>query len=273
MNWGRAKTILIVLFLAIDILLLSLLIYMDRNEKNISEKNIKETVSILKERGITISEEIIPRERKKNILLRMQKAFEYNDIEAKTFLGDEYIKKAEDEKYSEYVSGSNTLVIEKNNFIYKNNREKSIAGNETEALKAAKDEFKKLDFNPDNYLFEQIDEENGIFTFLAYYTYGGVKITGNEINIKADQNGITEMSGTLLTVGEEITLYGKLMDITAVLCDLSYDDTFHNKTIENIEFTYYINESDIREEVSADPAYIITTSDGEKHYITDITQN
>ena len=61
MNWGRAKTILIILFLCTNTFLLTAIILSSNNSSVVSEAIAKSTVDILKDNGIDVSEEIIPR--------------------------------------------------------------------------------------------------------------------------------------------------------------------------------------------------------------------
>ena len=63
MNWSRVKTILIFLFLAVDIALLSAIIIPSVGAGTIPKETISATVEVLGGRGITIDEKTIPAKR------------------------------------------------------------------------------------------------------------------------------------------------------------------------------------------------------------------
>jgi len=66
MNWNKLKTFLIVLFSALNIILIITMLTKDYKEAVIPQQTIQDTVDVLKKRGITIDKAIIP-ERSKNM--------------------------------------------------------------------------------------------------------------------------------------------------------------------------------------------------------------
>ena len=66
MNWERAKTILIVMFLAVDVFLLTVLLQTRFAATRLSDSVIDETISILQAHHISAAKETVPAKRGKN---------------------------------------------------------------------------------------------------------------------------------------------------------------------------------------------------------------
>lgn len=66
MNWNKLKTFLIVLFSALNIILIITMLAKDYKETVIPQQTIQDTVDVLKKRGISLDKSIIP-ERSKNM--------------------------------------------------------------------------------------------------------------------------------------------------------------------------------------------------------------
>ena len=84
MNWGRAKTILIIMFLATDIFLLVILMRTNIETLKIPQKTIQETVKIMSENRVSIKPEQIPAKRVKNQNMIMRNFF-YEPTAAKKY--------------------------------------------------------------------------------------------------------------------------------------------------------------------------------------------
>ena len=124
MNWSKAKTVLIFFFIIINVFLFYTILGRSLNNYYISKETVNNTVEILKNNGITVDKDIIPR--------RIQSAsqFEADNIIvsyeefAKQMLGDNYLKisdaefKGEDNSISFY--GDKFIMKQKFPFFNKN---------------------------------------------------------------------------------------------------------------------------------------------------------
>ena len=114
MNWSRAKTILIILFLLSDLFLLGNIIVSKRNLTSATPQIIESTVKILNSNNITIDQTIIP----KNILsvpyAEADNVISDFDDFAKLFLGKNVQKIDE----NTYKTESGTISFSGDSFTY-----------------------------------------------------------------------------------------------------------------------------------------------------------
>lgn len=118
MNWGRTKTILIVLFLIVNSLLFTTYILLEHSANSIDEQVIESTVTALSEHGIHISEELIRKKKYADYHVGMKSAASDKENTVKKLLGEEYEKTDN----FEYRSGSAVVSISGSKIRYSNNR-------------------------------------------------------------------------------------------------------------------------------------------------------
>jgi len=268
MNWGRAKTILIVMFLAIDILLLCLLAVVNNDVAYIKEDTIVSTVSVLNSRGINISKEQIPKKRIEKTIISYENLAFSSSKAAECFLGEVY----------EVISDSDEEVKFKNSYKYV-----SVAGNEinyeverninpAESFEQIKEtvleELESFGYDEKNILFENIQMDSGVCHVSFNMTYEGKKVIGTEMNLKADLNGILNLSGRYFVFSDEEETSEMLVDVTSALIGMIYNPEYSGMTIQNIEVMYYIDSEYIDgSEVVAYPVYVVTDSENRQHIL------
>ena len=87
MNWNKLKTFLIVLFSALNIILIITMLTKDYKETVVPESTIQDTVDVLGKRGISIDRKIIP-DRAKNMEGFMMQTIDFAHISDKvSYLG------------------------------------------------------------------------------------------------------------------------------------------------------------------------------------------
>ena len=124
MNWGRAKTILIVMFLITDIFLLVVLMRTRIETYQIPQKTIAETVDILSANHIDIKKEQIPSKRVENQNIIMEN-FCQNPQEAATkILGQEaeLVDSTPEQYVYRFESSRGDLQIQGNGFCFQNKK-------------------------------------------------------------------------------------------------------------------------------------------------------
>ncbi len=88
MNWGRVKTVLIILFLCTDLFLLGIYMTSKHSSSTISPEVIQDTVTVLANNNITISPHIIPRKSQSVPYAEAENVISDYETFAKNLLGD-----------------------------------------------------------------------------------------------------------------------------------------------------------------------------------------
>lgn len=102
MNWNKLKTFLIVLFSALNIILIITMLTKDYKEAVIPQQTIQDTVDVLKKRGITIDKSIIP-DKSKNMEGFSMQTLKLDSLPAKvTYPGGELFDVTVPQKISSF---------------------------------------------------------------------------------------------------------------------------------------------------------------------------
>lgn len=267
MNWGRAKTILIILFLAIDILLLCLLAFVKNDVDYIKDRTITETVSVLNNHGINVEKELIPRKRTDLEILNCKNLVYSPEEAAQLFLGEGYKEEQGSDGQIIFKKDSKTLCFAENKIYYEHNREISECIDK-EAEKAVVASLREFGYKRSDFFIENAYVDNGIYHAELTLSYNGRKIIGTEAVIEADNTGILKMCGVCFSVKETEKTDKKLTDVTSVLTGMIYEPAYFGKTISKIEVMYYIDSEYIDgAEVTAYPVYAVTDSENQRYIL------
>ena len=263
MNWGRTKTILIVLFLIVNSLLFTTYILLEHSANSIDDQVIESTVTALSEHGIHISEELIRKKKYADYHVSMKSAASDKENTVKKLLGEKY----EQTDNFEYRSGSAVVSISGSKIRYSNNR--NVENIEADALshgtdKLAEEHLKQLGFDRKTYFMYNKHLENGILTFEIMPRYNEFKIEGVRLKAKADNAGILELEGTwFYTEYADTSAKETFCNVTSVLLEFMYQTNSAGKTIYRIEGCLYIpSEYMSAKTVMPLPVYIILCTDG-----------
>lgn len=268
MNWGRAKTILIIMFLVTDIFLLVVLLQTKLVFTRVPEQTVTETVRILQNNGLEIEPSIIPRRRAENRNIIMRNAFEEPAIAADRMLGSFETKKADQLQHEyHFVSKQASLFVSNIGFTYCRTKEPKPYGfgNEptAEALQSRiTDQLGRLGFDKKETFINDGRLENGLYFCQAVPLYHGVKIYGISMHIVADSEDILSLEGSWFRAVEaEVYEQEPLLDITAVLTGLIYREDCQNMHIMQIENAFYAADDYLSSrEIAAVPVYTMTDS-------------
>lgn len=270
MNWGRAKTILIILFLLIDIFLLTLLAVVQNNVSFIEDKTVKETVSVLNSRGIEVSQEQISTKREKDERLELENILLTPHTLAERFLGKNFETAQENENGSVYIKGISTLFISENEFSLEENREVNYVFSFDDTYNPLMKALKKLGFKKKDICFQDYYIKDGVCHITAYQTFNDKKINSAKMIISSDGDGILNMSGRFYVniSSDESDKY--LTDVTSVLCNMIYDPVYHNISVKKIEVRF-VNEEENSEnsKIYAYPVYVVADTKNREYILND----
>ena len=116
MNWSRVKTILIFLFLSVDIVMAAYILVNSHNPNNIGKAELRNIVGIYKASGIEIDEKLISRKSERMGIVEVKNLGTDRGNLAKLFMPYGYT--VEDD--GTYSNGGRSLAFGENAFLYKN---------------------------------------------------------------------------------------------------------------------------------------------------------
>lgn len=259
MYWSRVKTILIFLFLALDIFLLGYIIYSDYDETEITVAERENTVVVLKNNNIKIDAELIPEKTTALGIVEMNSIWTDSDKLAVAILG------SGKEKISDgvYHKDNKSFEIFEDGFSYTSNA-KNIS---KPTAASAAEKLKRINI--------EVDEEDGtvkgnevVFT----QKIDGFPIFETEISVKTSNDELAEVYGYRIFSDTNDDMIKKekslLMPISSVLINFTENDLYNKNgdEITGIETGYSIGSeiADTRHKlVSVAPAYKITLKNGD----------
>lgn len=255
MNWPRVKTILIFLFLFVDIILLASIIIPSVSMSRIPQQTIDNTVKVLAQRGIEISPEIIPSRRESMAIIEL-----YNIWPDRPALAEKLIGKASSADGVVYLADTKTLTLNESGFEYKNSSsDKTIAH-----------ELIEMGIDVRENLYEE-----GTSSIRAWQAMDGKKIFESEI-YAAKTDSMVTVSGFWIIPDRENGVIKNtpdtLLDVTGVLIDFINNPVRESTVkITSVEIGYSAGSAYRDTEhklVSVSPAYKISTDTG-SYYMYD----
>lgn len=271
MNWGRAKTILIVMFLITDIFLLVVLMRTRIETYQIPQKTIAETVEILSANHIDIKKEQIPSKRVENQNIIMENFCQNPQEAAKKILGQEaeLVDSAPEQYVYRFESSRGDLQIHGNGFRFQNNKvpvKGSAGGNvsDEEISSAVVGMLTRHGFLKDTVFIYNIWNDEGIYRCDAMPVYNGAKVHGISMHLTADGEDILTMEGHWfepVEIGHN--KQEMLLDVTAVLTNMALSGIENRIEILDVSHGFYASNDFLNSrEFAAVPIYVITDSSG-----------
>ncbi len=271
MNWGRAKTILILLFLATDLFLMMVLMRIRMTSVKIPQETIEDTVGIMRDHQIEIEAQQISADRIKNRSMVMRNLFHEPETAAVMFLGETFKTITSDDEafmYS-YESSLGSLTIEENGFLYsraaqvKPYRVHPLPGSET-VQSSVSEALQVLGFQKGSFKFENLREQEGVYYVEAVPLVGNVKIYGIRMHIAADTEGILTIGGHWFeAVGTEENEPEMLPDVTSVLTEMTLKHKIPAGKVLSVGFGFYADGDFLSSrELAAVPVYVVEDEQG-----------
>lgn len=273
MNWERAKTILIVMFLAVDVFLLTVLLQTRFAATRLSDSVIDETISILQAHHITAAKETVPAKRGKNQNIVMRNYFEEPQQIAQKMLGKcevvqsdpqmhEYLYHTE--RKSLHVKGTNFTYTYHKNDVKPIDIDENSEKSEKALQKRVLDNLEKLGFHKKKMLICEGKNLNGLYECKVMPLYDEMKIYGVAMHLTMDNEDVVALEGVWFKVtSAEADEQEKLIDVTSVLAGLVFEETNDNIEITKIENAFYVADAYLENrEIVAVPIYAIQKKSG-----------
>lgn len=263
MNWSKAKTILIILFVATDIFLLASLIS-SSSPKTVPDEIIDASVSVLSTNEISIDKEIIPKKYQSMPYREADNVIISYDDFAKGILGEAFTKNS-DGTYSNPIA---TLAFRENRFFYKTNAPyNDVLLDETTAQSMLFEFLDTLGFDLSSAHFDVI-EESGIYTIQCQNYSGKTSIYNAKIVAKIHGDSISEISGTWFNVSGAKGADTEIKAVSTALVDFVSTQIQKPAIITKIELVYGIPiENSYHKSVVLVPSWCISLADGTSYLI------
>lgn len=264
MNWGRAKTILIILFLAIDVLLLCLLSVVNNDVNYINTKTATDAANVLNQHNIKVSKEQIPLKRSNKTVLYFENLAYRPEKLVKMLFGENYKSNVS----NVYESGTETVKAENSSILYENKRESMPCSSFNEIKKTVLSDLKKFGFKKNEVFFNKADIKNGICYIEIMLKYDDKLINGTELFLEADLHGIKKMQGRWFDLSKAEKTNEKLPDVTSLLVNMIYNPDLSGFEIKKIGVEYYIDSDYIDSaETCAYPCHVVRGKDNSQYIL------
>ena len=257
MHWYKAKNILIMLFLIINIFLIYMLFATNHKNAKIPDSVIDNTLLLLNGKNIEADKKIIPEKDVTVACYEMKSAIMDKDEFSGMILGA--VRGAKD--------GSVNISFGKNTFNIEAMPGYRPFGriNAKNHKKTIEEILNNLNFPKSNFIIKSEKQLNGRYEIVVCQEYGGIPLFGGELKIIFNEEGLINISGNWfynITDRQQTNN----TDIISTLLDFAVDTRAGGgRKIKNIYLTQYINSPNIDQEyqtissISSIPAYCIET--------------
>ncbi len=277
MDWSKAKTILIIAFIIVNIVVVYVVISQKPTEDpTLTDEFVGNVKKLLSEKNISVESDIpkiIPS--LKSLIVEFEKA-NLDDLNNRYFNGNGVMEY--DEELQETVMGDKSiLVINERLIIYEDNGEDVLYENidKDKAIEISQDFMKKGKFDTSDMKLTYFKEEQGVFYLEYSKVYDGVIIERAYTNFQIDNRGVKRFERLWLDPKElgEYDIY--ISTAPKSLLNLLGMQEVYGKTITDISLCYYFDPE--KHEYSqgfgetkqgkAVPAWRIQFNDGYKVFI------
>lgn len=263
MNWSKAKTVLIIIFLLTDIFLASTIYSSDKNEKNIPEEVITSSIKVLNEHNISIKRDIIPKKKVALPYFEATNVITDYEVFAKQILGDS----AALSEGNCYTSESGTIYYSGDSFTFKPSNNVKLSG--TDLKQSVLNYLKGFGFVFGNSSVI-ISRYNGGNRLQINENIKNLPVFSSKINVEIKDGNIRLISGKWFNIKDSLRSQdNELKSVTSTLIDfLSVYNEILPFEITSIELGYTIFEDKTYHKTATIiPVQKITTSNGKEYYL------
>lgn len=258
MNWSRAKTILIALFLIVDLFLLTTIL---KGSDRISPEIISSTVEVLKNNGITIDKGIIPEKSQRTPYSEVENVITSYDEFAALLLGDD-ITLSSDNSFS---ADSKKISFSGNSFVYENSISVNDISNDKNPQTIAAEFLKSIGFDLSE--AKVSSQRQGKSTNITFNNYSNsLPIFNSSVTVSVSGEIVTSVSGmwfNRINTNEPDTA---LKSITSILID-SVSDFEKGTRITSLHLGYTLPDSTtFHKSAVLIPVWQITTEAGQLYH-------
>lgn len=266
MNWSRAKNILIVLFVAIDVFLLALIAYNEHQINSRREDTLAQTVSILAAGGITVDKQAIPDVRGGGERLYLANLTAYPHAVARALLGETYEKRAGAEGEFVYANDTGTLTTWEDRFCFEGGGTGGKAVTPRRAQYLAGKVMESLGVEKKYVTLAVQGQEGNSTTLLVTPRYEGVPVEGTQLILRFEGDILKYMQGNFFVPEKTAPVdpEDEVRRPEAVLPELlTNPDIQGGCEIVHMEQCYYVpSEGLAHSRVEAQTAYLLTDRAG-----------
>lgn len=256
MLWNRAKTILIAVFLCINLFLINFM-FADRHRDN--SQAIQDLTAVLSRNEIHLRVDNLPRA-EKELKVPEFAPFSVDEALAKRLIVNPVAKE------NGYVSEDGSCRLESENglFMYRNETPKTPSFHDVTLDNAiSKIRPHLVDLGVDNYVYAVNIFSIGEDIVVEYaYRFGEYKLFDSRFSVTVNKDGIKQIKGFLGTPNQENGFTYTLSQLETVLLSLAQNE-LRGIEISNIEIGYYLINYQDALVSQAIPVYRLRTSRGE----------
>ena len=269
MDWSKAKSILIVMLLLLNIfLLVSIGFY--KLEDGISRETVSNTIKILSSRGVTVNVDIPLYNRYTPSLICEGGSYDAADISAR-LLGKDFILPPGIDDGEEVINGSKKIKFSNNrsSFVYSNSSpsETLKVDNIKSAENAARDYIDSLGIDSEKFVLDiYVKNPDATYTLTFIEKYKKFLVFDNYIEITLGKNGVIYLESHSRKIKGFNANAMPIMPAYQIL--LKNYSGYENITITGIDIGfkgYITGEQDMRES-SEGPAWRVTAEGGKVRY-------
>lgn len=269
MEWVRAKTIMIVFLIVVNIGLGAYILIDSINEKKVNDSIANKVIELLKENNISV---------KKDMILSNLNVKNENGVKAYNVVSDYF-------NFSKKIIGENVKSFEDG--VYENNIGKvtfagdcfkgearedyfldEIVTNDKNAVNNAKKYLESIGVDVDTTV-EKVEKKDNKFYVTFEKKVNNRKIFNMQITVEMSYKGVTAVWGNWYNREVEKTKY-PIKDITGILIEYMNlkSDSGESIAIKDIDIGYVVFDSNIfHEDVKMELVWRITDSLGKTEYI------
>lgn len=263
MNWSRAKTILIILFLLADLFLLVNLVTSTYKSTAVTPEIIASTKQILKNQGIKIDTSLIPANVNPAPYAEADNVITDYDAFSKLFLGENFVKTGD----FLYESNIGTLSFTGDSFSFeaKSSPDNTIL-DEKSAQSAVLTFLKGKGFDLSKAELYSEKTADG-FTIILKNTVNSLPLFNSVITATVSRNNVVKLSGSWFNHIGVKGAVNELKTVTSILIDFIPMVTATPTEITGLEIGYIVPDSSIYHKSAVlIPVWQITEANGLQHY-------
>lgn len=268
MNWAKAKTILIIVFLLLNVFLF--LTY-SSILKSKSETDVKQLTQVLEKHNMNLAQNALKKTPVKLHSVELLNLAGDNKSCAENFLKDGYTTVNE----REFKKGSQTLLINRSEVEYIDSDPQDFSYqdiSEERAEKKVSKELTRLGIPEDTLQCVRRFRNSSDHLVLVYnLKYGDFSVFNSAVQVIVCQTGITSIKGVLLAVNETnpLDMQYEILNSQNILLELLSNPELNAQTpqeILEVNLGYYIPKNDFVMSADAIPAYQIILGNGKIYY-------
>lgn len=270
MNWSKAKTVLIVFFLIINIFLVCNIVYSANKATVITPEILASTVEVLAKNDITINSDIVSRKSSVLPYVEANNIITSNDEFAEKMLGTGCTAVGN----SQYTAPNLSLTVNGDYFSFiaaapvcADITSGINAENAQKTAAAVLDKYSVQLGRYDTEVQQNGDTYEVIFTKKIKSSY----VFSSKLRVVMTAKGVSEISGVWFNEISKVTAFSKknsLNSITGVLVEfiLNEQRPQGDITITDLNLGYYIDGGIYHKSAVLTPAWEIVLSDGSRYY-------